>query len=194
MARPREFDSDTVLERAMQVFWTKGYEGASLDDLCGAANLNRSSLYAAFGDKRALFLETIDRYGDRAVARIETALARPLPVRDALAGFLADLIGQIVSGPGRSGCFIGNCAAEAARHDRAVAARVRRNLVRIEAVFHDGFERAKARGELLPAADTEALARFFVAGTQGLRLVGKAIADRDMLEDVARVMLRCIGE
>jgi TetR/AcrR family transcriptional regulator, transcriptional repressor for nem operon len=192
MARPREFDSDTVLEQAMQVFWAKGYEAASLNDLCDVTHLNRSSLYAAFGDKRALFLETIDRYGERAVARIETALAKPLPVRDAIAGFLAGLIAQIVSGNGRSGCFIGNCAAEMAGYDRAVASRVKCNLARIEAVFRNGFERAKARGELAKDADTQELARFFVAGTQGLRLMGKTNADRDALEDIAHVMLRCI--
>ena len=70
MARFREFDPDVALDRAMQVFWTKGYQAASLDDLCNATRLNRSSLYSAFGDKHSIFLETIDRYGNRAVARI----------------------------------------------------------------------------------------------------------------------------
>ncbi len=114
MARPREFDPDTVLERAMRVFWAKGYHASSLDDLCEAAKLNRPSLYAAFGDKRALFLATLDRYGDRAVARVTAALSRPVPIRDAIAAFLSEMIEQIVAGPGRAGCFIGNCAAEVA--------------------------------------------------------------------------------
>lgn len=192
MARPREFDSEVVLDRAMQVFWAKGYEASSLDDLCGATNLNRSSLYAAFGDKRALFLETIDRYGDSAVARIAAALSPLLPVRDALAAFLSEMIDQIVAGPGRRGCFIGNCAAEVARQDRAAAASVRRNLDRVEAVFRDAFARAKARGELDTDADIDALARFFVASTQGLRLMGKTNASREVLEDIACVMLRCV--
>ena len=192
MARPREFDPDTVLERAMQVFWAKGFESTSLDDLCDATRLNRSSLYAAFGDKRALFLETIDRYGDRSVARISAALLRPLPIRELLAVFLAEMIDQIVAGPGRSGCFIGNCAAEVARHDRAAAASVRRNLERVEKVFHGAFDRAAGRGELSAGTDIDALARFFVASTQGLRLVGKTTSDRKVLEDIAQVMLRCL--
>src|SRR5271169_1002830 len=131
MGRPREFDRDAVLQRAMQVFWAKGYEAASLDDLCDATRLNRSSLYAAFGDKRALFLETIDRYGDRAVVRISDALSRPLPIRKLLTTFLTETIDLIVAGPGSTGCFIGNCAAEVARHDRAAAASVRLNLERV---------------------------------------------------------------
>ncbi len=192
MARPREFDPDTVVDRAMQVFWAKGFEAASLDDLCESTGLNRSSLYAAFGDKRALFLTTIDRYGDGSVARIAAALSRPARIREGLAAFLAEMIDRIVAGPGRSGCFIGNCAAEVARHDRAAAASVRRNLHRIESAFRDGLVRARTRGELPPDADVDALARFFMAGTQGLRLVGKTGADRDVLEDIATVMLQCL--
>jgi TetR/AcrR family transcriptional regulator, transcriptional repressor for nem operon len=192
MARPREFDPDAVVDRAMQVFWTKGFEATSLDDLCASTGLNRSSLYAAFGDKRALFLETLERYGDRAVARITAALSRPVRIGEALAGFLAEIIEQIVAGPGRSGCLIGNCAAEVAPHDRAAAASVRRNLQRVEAAFRDGFARAKARGEFASDTDIDALARFFVATTQGLRVIGKSTADRGVLEDIARVMLRTL--
>jgi len=194
MVRPREFDPDWVLESAMQVFWSKGYEATSLDDLCEATDLNRSSLYAAFGDKRALFLETLDRYGRRTVGRLTAALLRPLPIRETLAGFLSEMIDQIVTGPGRNGCFIGNCAAEVARHDRSAAARVRRNLDNVEAVFREPFERAKARGELAPGKDIEALARFFVASTQGLRLFGKANADRRALEDIAKIMLQALED
>jgi TetR/AcrR family transcriptional repressor of nem operon len=192
MARPREFEPDAVVERAMQVFWANGYESTSLDDLCDATSLNRSSLYSAFGDKRALFLATIDRYGDRAVARVSGALSREVPIRDAMASFLAEMIDQIVAGPGRSGCFIGNCAAEVVRHDRTAAAKVRRNLKRIEAAFHDGLARAKTRGELSAGANVDALARFFVAGTQGLRLVGKTAPEREVLEDIAGIMLRSL--
>ena len=118
----------------MQVFWSKGYEAASLDDLCEGTGLNRSSLYAAFGDKHALF----------------------------------------------------------ARHDRAAAASVRRNLERVEATFRSALVSAKARSELPPDADVGALARFLVASIQGLRLIGKTGAGRDVLEDVAGVMLRCL--
>lgn len=192
MARPREFNTDHALDRAMRVFWSKGYEAASLDDLCGATRLNRSSLYAAFGDKRALFLETLDRYGDGAVARVTSALSQPLPLRKALGNFLSEMIDQIVAGPGKSGCFIGNCATEVARQDRAAASRVKRNLDRVETAFREGFARAQAKGELAAEADIGALARFFVASTQGLRLMGKANTSREALEDIARVMVRSL--
>jgi len=192
MPRPREFDIDTALERAMQVFWAKGYESTSLDDLCEATGVGRSSLYSAFNDKRDLYLRALDHYENASAARIAAALARPVPVRKALAGFLDRMIDDIVAGPGRRGCFIGNCAAELARLDRTAATRVHRSIDRIESVFREALARAKSRGEIPAQSDTTALARFLVAGIQGMRLVGKANPDRSALRDIAAVMLRCL--
>jgi len=191
MARPREFDPDEVLERATRVFWAKGFENASLDELCEATGLNRSSLYAAFGAKRDLYLSALARYEDGSAARIAAAL-EGRPLRDGLKAFLDSLIDSIVAGPGRRGCFIGNCAAEMARLDRGAAARVRRSLERIEATFRAGLQKARTRGELPDDADPAALARFLTAGIQGLRLVGKANPDRAALEQVAALMLKCL--
>lgn len=192
MARPREFDSNTALESAMHVFWAKGYEATSLDDLCEATGLGRSSLYAAFGDKRGLYLSALDRYEEAGVRRIAAALAR-FPLRKAVAAFVGRIIDDIVAGPGRRGCFIGNCAAELARGDRTAATRVRRSLDRLEATFRDALASARARGEIAATSDVDALARFLVAGIQGLRLVGKAKPDRAALDDIAAVMLNCLG-
>jgi TetR/AcrR family transcriptional regulator, transcriptional repressor for nem operon len=188
MPRPREFDVHDALERATRLFWTKGFENTSLDDLCTATGLGRSSLYAAFGDKRALYLRALARYEERSVERIAKA-CEGKTVRQGLEAFLGALIDDIVAGPGRSGCFIGNCAAELARLDATAAARVRRSLVRIEAAF-----RTVLAKETPPGAEVEALARFLTAGIQGLRLVGKANPQRAALEDIARVMLHCVEE
>jgi TetR/AcrR family transcriptional repressor of nem operon len=192
MARPREFDTDAALERAMQAFWAKGFKATSLDDLCAATGLSRSSLYAAFGGKRALLHQSLERYGEQGVARIAAALARPVPVREAISAFVGDLIDRIVAGPGRRGCFLGNSAAELASRDRATAARVQRNLKRVESTFRAALARGQARGEIPAAADLDSLARFLVAGIQGLRLMGKANPDRAVLEDIRAVMLRCL--
>lgn len=191
MARPREFDVEAALEAATRAFWSKGFENTSLDDLCEATGLNRSSLYAAFGAKRDLYLRALARYEDGSAARIAAAL-RDRPVREGLQAFLDALIDSIVAGPGRRGCFIGNCAAEMARLDRGAAARVRRSLDRIEEAFREGLTGAQARGELARGTDPVVIARFLTAGVQGLRLVGKANPDRDALNDIARTMLRCL--
>jgi len=191
MARPREFDADAALESATRVFWARGFENASLDDLCAATGLNRSSLYAAFGDKRSLYLRALSRYEEGSAARIAAAFAGK-PVQRGLAGFLADLVDAIVEGPGRRGCFIGNCAAEMARLDRGAAARVRASLRRVEDGFFAVLAAAKARGEIGREADPRALARFITASVQGLRLFGKANADKAALRDIASAIVRCL--
>ena len=193
MARPREFDADTALDRAMELFWSKGYEATSLDDLCEATGLSRSSLYATFGSKRTLLLRSVDRYVEQRTPSIAAILAQPLPIYDAFAALARRFIDQIVSGPGRRGCFLGNCAAELPRGDRAALAHVRRGLESTEATFRGALARAEARGELPSGADVSALARFLTAGFQGLRLVGKVNPDRTVLEDITTTMLQCLA-
>jgi len=192
MARPREFDVDAALDGAMEAFWTKGYEATSLDVLCEVTGLSRSSLYATFGSKRSLLLRSVDRYVERRNPQIAAVLAQPLPIHDVFAALLRQIIDQIVSGLGRRGCFLGNCAAELPRRDRAALASVRQGLDSIEATFREPLSRAKARGELPCGADVDGLARFFTASIQGLRLVGKVNPNRATLEDIAATMLRCL--
>ena len=192
MARPREFNVNIALERAMDVFWSKGYDSTSLDDLCGVTGLSRSSFYATFESKRSLLLRSVDRYVEQRNPRIAAILAQPLPIRDAFAALAQQFIDQIVSGPGRRGCFLGNCAAELPRIDRAALAHVRKGLESTEATFREALTLAKARGELPVGADVTALARFLMSGFQGLRLVGKVNPDRTTLEDITGTMLRCL--
>jgi TetR/AcrR family transcriptional repressor of nem operon len=192
MARPREFDLDAALEQAMNLLWTKGYKATSLDELCAATGLSRSSFYAAFGSKRDLLLRTVERYVEQRSPSLIAILARPISVQDAFGALLDESIDQIVAGSGRRGCFLGNCAAELPRSDRSALAQVREGLGRTETIFREALIRGRARGELEPQADVNALARFLVAGIQGLRLVGKVNPDRAALKDVASTLLRCL--
>jgi TetR/AcrR family transcriptional repressor of nem operon len=192
VARPREFNADAALDRAMDVFWSKGYEATSLDDLCEATGLSRSSLYATFGSKRKLLLRSVDRYAEQRTPNFASVLARPIPIRDAIAALLDNFIDQIVSGPGRRGCFLGNCAAELPRNDRTALTRVRQAIAGNETAFREALVRAKERGELAPSADVTALARFLTTAFQGLRLMGKVNPDRSTLEDVAKTILHCL--
>ena len=192
MARPREFDPDAALDQAMGLFWSKGYEATSVDDLCEITRLSRSSFYATFGSKRNVLLRSVDRYIEQRNPQLAAVLAQPLPVRDAFAALARQFIDQIVAGPGRRGCFLGNCAAELPRSDRAALTRVRQGLECTEATFRDALTRGRSRGELPPGADVNALAGFLMCGFQGLRLVGKVNADRASLESIAATMLRCL--
>jgi TetR/AcrR family transcriptional repressor of nem operon len=191
MARPKEFNPDAAVDQAMRVFWAKGYEATSLDDLCDATGLNRSSLYGTFESKRELYFKSLESYARNGTAHIAQRLDRH-PVRQAFAMFIQGLIDDIVAGPGRRGCFVGNCAAELARTDRQAADHVRESLRSIEAVFADALERARKRNELRADTDIAGLARFLTAGIQGLRLFGKANPDREALEDIAKWILRAL--
>ena len=192
MGRPREFDLNDTLERAMQVFWAKGYGATSLDDLCASTGLGRSSLYAAFGDKQGLYLSALERYESAAVGRITTALSNSKSPLDGIVAFIDRIIDDILAGPGRRGCFIGNCAAELARQDRTVAAHVRQSIERVQSTFRDALLQARDAGQLEKNVDIDALAAFLMSGIQGLRLVGKANPDRTVLKNIAKVMLRCL--
>jgi len=194
MGRPREFDFNDTLEQAMQTFWAKGYEATSLDDLCTATGLGRSSLYAAFGDKQGLYLSALERYETAAVGRITASLSSSKSPLDGIAAFIDRIIEDIVAGPGRRGCFIGNCAAELARQDRTVASHVRQSMDRIQNTFRKAIVQARDAGQLPQNADVNALAAFLMSGIQGLRLVGKANPDRAVLKNIAKVMLHCIEQ
>lgn len=192
MARPREFDIDDALERAMLAFWAKGYEATSLDDLCASTGLGRSSLYAAFGGKQALYLGALEHYETAALSRIASALASRASPLEGIAAFVERIVDDIVAGPGRRGCFIGNCAAELARQDRTTATRVRQSMDRVQDAFKSALLQARGAGQLRKNADVDALAAFLMSGIQGLRLVGKANPDREVLQNIARVMLSCL--
>ena len=191
MPRPREFETDAAIEQAMQLFWAKGFDATSLDDLCDATGLGRSSLYAAFGDKRALLLKALDRYVERGAARISRAVGHG-PIREGLTELLRLHVNEIAAGPGRRGCFVGNCTVELARRDPEVQARVRAGLERNESILRAALLRARADGELSEAVDAEAVAKFLISSLQGLRVVGKSNSDRASLEAIAKVVLKCV--
>ena len=193
MARPREFEADVALEAMMRAFWEDGYEATSIDDLCAASGLSRSSLYSAFGDKHVVLLRTLDHYLETRIGHIRDVLSAKRPVRDSLTILAEEIIDSVMAGPGRRGCFLGNCAVEVSRGDHEAMGLVREGMARMEGAVRDGLARAELHGELSPSEDLDAVARFLMASFQGLRLVGKANPDRKCLQDIVAVMLRCVG-
>jgi TetR/AcrR family transcriptional regulator, transcriptional repressor for nem operon len=192
MARPREFEADAVLDSTMRTFWAQGYEATSLDDLCAATGLNRSSLYASFGDKRALLLMSLERYIELGPARIASTLAQALPLRRAMVQMLSMFVNDIVAGPGRAGCFVGNCAVELAHHDKRALELVREGMRRTHFALLEAFTRAQVHGELKRDVDVAALALFFMSSLQGLHMVGKVNPDRKAMEGITATMLRLL--
>ncbi|MEQ9642424.1 MAG: TetR/AcrR family transcriptional regulator [Alphaproteobacteria bacterium] len=192
MGRPRAFDTETAVARALDTFWSRGYEATSVGDLCGAMGLSRSSLYEAFGSKHGLLLAALESYEAGVTKRVAAALSRPFPVQVNLRDFLMVFVDGAVEGPGRRGCFLGNCTGELAAAEPELAARFGSAFDAIEGEIHVALARGQAAGEIAPDTDIRALARFLVSTIQGLRLVAKANPHRDRLVDIVDVALRTV--
>lgn len=193
MPRHREFDRDEALERAMETFWARGYERTSVQHLVESMGIQRGSLYAAFGDKRRLFLEALDRYEARFHEDM-VALLRSRPPREAIRGVFERVVLDCACDDGTKGCLITNTAVALAEGDREIAARVRANLKRVEDAFDDALERAAERGESLGRRPPRATARFLTNGLQGLRVLSKCNVDLDVLQDAVEVTLSVLDE
>ncbi|MGH6689492.1 MAG: TetR/AcrR family transcriptional regulator [Gammaproteobacteria bacterium] len=189
MTRPREFEHDVVLDRAMRVFWSRGYEATSVQDLVDQMGIQRGSLYATFGDKRALFLAAIDRYDRVVTAKLLAALDEPGSGLEAIRRFFQLKVEWAVAAHRPRGCLVTNSATELAPRDRKTASRVGAVLGKIEAAFERAVVRAQASGEVDPARDPRALARFLTSSAQGLSVMAKTSPERAMLEDIVEVIL-----
>lgn len=189
MARPKQFDRDEALHKAMEVFWSRGYEAASIQDLVRHMGINRQSLYDTFGDKHALYLQALDRYCEVEGRKVFTLLERPGSVKKNLRQLFAGAVeGSLCDGQ-RRGCFVGNAMSELAGRCQETAARTCSNMVAMEGAFYRALLRGKKEGELRGVRDARAVARFLYSSLQGLVLMAKATQDRKTLEDVVKVTL-----
>jgi TetR/AcrR family transcriptional regulator, transcriptional repressor for nem operon len=189
MARHKEFDRDQALHKAMEVFWSRGYEAASIQDLVGHMGINRQSLYDTFGDKHALYLQTLDLYREVETRKVFDLLERPGSVRKALRRLFAGVVeGSLCDGQ-RRGCFMGNAMSELAGRCKETAVRTCSNMAAVEGAFYRALLRGKKDGELKGVRDPRAVARFLYSSLQGLVLMAKATQDRQMLEDVVKITL-----
>ena len=170
--RPRLFDEAAALDRALQVFWRKGYEMTTLDDLTSSMGLSRSSFYGCFGSKHDVYLAAINRYNDESYKALRAlAHAAPTPhdaVRRVIEA-MADVDGD------RRGCFFVNCVTELAPHDAEIEALSRRHLDRIEDLLADAY---RDGGAFADAADR---ARAVMSVAMGATLMRKAGVETDRL-------------
>ena len=191
--RPRAYDPDVALAQAMDTFWDAGYAGTSLDDLSAATGMNRPSLYAAFGDKRALYLKALERYRAWSRAALKETLALDQPLRQTLRQVYAKTLAVYLSGEeGARGCFtIGTAATEAVGSPevRAFLAETVRGL---DDAFEARIRFARDRGELKADAEPVALARLASAVMHTLAIRSRAGEPRAALEAVAEAGVNLI--
>jgi len=189
MPRPREFEESTALDAAMACFWSRGYEATSVRDLAGAMGLSAASLYNAFGDKRALFVKSLERYLDQSMrARIER-LERSLAPKQAVLTFISDIVERSANDRERRGCFLINSALDVAPHDKALGGVIAARLGELEAFFRRSIEAAQAEGTVPQERDARDIARLLLGVVLGIRVLARSKPDRALLQGVARPAL-----
>ena len=192
MARPRSFDADDALDRAMHVFWEHGYEGTSVEDLLAALGIGLSSFYRTFASKQALYLAAIDRYRKQMGADLLAALQAE-PFADAVGAVLHAVADQASRDEVSRGCLLVNATVERAPHDTEVQARIEDQFAFNRRAFCDAVARAQGRGEVPADRDPDALALLLVNTYHGLRVTGKAHKDRAALGAIVDATLAALG-
>ena len=188
MARPKEFNPEHALTRAMHLFWRLGYENTSLEALMEEMGIAKQSLYDTFGDKRALYLKALTHYRDQTNRRGQKMLNEIPLVRDGFAKLLNGIAAETRKQHER-GCLLLSANLQRDVKDAVIRDFLRDNQARVEAIFREALVRAQKQGELSLQQDPAALARFFIVTIQGMRSMARLKSDRKALEEVARVAL-----
>ncbi|MDI1429131.1 TetR/AcrR family transcriptional regulator [Polyangium sorediatum] len=188
MARPKEFDRDEVVKRAMAVFWEKGYEATSTEDLLRAMGIGRQSMYDTFGDKRRLYLEALQRYqaesGAQLIERLQAEESPLTAIEQVLMAVAAETPAERARG-----CMYVSSIVELAQKDPEVASLARSGTILCETAFERIVREGKRKGEITPCVDERKAGRFLLATVQGLRVMAKAGSTPETLRDIAAVAL-----
>ena len=189
--RPRAYDPQVALARAAEVFWKAGYAGTSLDDLVEATGMNRPSLYAAFGDKRDLYLKTLEHYRDESRALARAALADDPPLRVLLKRFYDKAL-ELYLTDGPRGCYSIGTAATVAAVDDGVRAFLADSMRTTDSFLTHQIGKARERGELLPGADPVALGYLATATLHTLAIRARAGLPRKELNALVNAAIDVI--
>lgn len=191
--RPRQYDPDQALAKAAGVFWKSGYAGTSLDDLAAATGMNRPSLYAAFGDKRDLYLKTLERYQLKSRGKTLELLADNPPLRVFLTRFYDGALDIYrAGGDDARGCYSISTAPAQATVDAAVRAFLQDSIRGTDAFLADVIGRARDRGEVAAGADPAALAQIATATLHTIAVRSRVGASRTELKALAAAAIDLI--
>ncbi|MBC2873727.1 MULTISPECIES: TetR/AcrR family transcriptional regulator [Streptomyces] len=184
MGRPKQFDPDLAVERAMEVFWSKGYAATTPQDLVDALGIGKGSLYNTFGSKRELFERALCRYRDGQALALVELLEADGPVKELLRRTLRLLAEMDLADPGRRGCMAVNTAAELGGRDEEAVALVRRMFDRTEDAFRALIEKGQRTGEIAAGRDARGVGSLLLNTVIGLRLMARVADGPERLDRV----------
>jgi len=190
MARPKAFDVDAAVDKAMEVFWTHGFGATTPQRLVDELGIGRGSLYNAFTSKHALYERALRRYHERETARMIEVLDGAGPARERVRAAV-ELVVEAAR-KDRRGCMMANAAVEFGDTDDVIGHLVRRAFDRQEAALRSTLEEGQRAGEVDPEADAAALAAFLLATINGIRVLAKANPDPGRLALLAETALRAL--
>jgi TetR/AcrR family transcriptional repressor of nem operon len=193
MARPKEFDKNTVLHKAIRLFSQQGFAGTSTDELMRAMDIGRQSMYDTFGDKRTLFLRALETYVNESINNIRDSLEAPGPALVAIQGALVSFA-ERKDLSSAEGCMGINAVCEFGQRDTEVNQIVWKAARRQREALMNVLARAKTKGELGSDVDLASLADFFESTLSGIRVAAKSGKSRQALRNIAVIAGRVYGE
>lgn len=190
--RPLEFDPRLALQRAMELFWCRGYEATSLQHLLTAMDISKSSFYQAFGSKHELFERCLKAFRERQVSRMTTALEESPSGKAFLRTMLMAAAQEAATTEHPKGCLIMNTATEFSGRDAVVADLVGEGARQFAGVFQAAIQRAQSEGQIDAKKDAEVLARYVVSTMSGLKTMAKAGMPATAIKDITEVALSAL--
>ncbi|MDW8851967.1 TetR/AcrR family transcriptional regulator [Flavobacterium sp. MMLR14_040] len=189
MARTKEFNEDQALDKAIEIFWHKGYNGTSAQDLVTHLGLSRSSLYDTFGDKQKLFAQSLLRYQKQSQDQVVKLLDESVNVKETLHDIFKQAIIESLEDRITKGCFMVNSSVELAMHDEEIAKIVKNNSQTMEEVFTKAVQKGQVAGHISKGTDARVLARFIFNNYYGIRVLARTgERDKQVYDDIVKAL------
>lgn len=192
MARTKDFDETAVLNKAVELFWCKGFNGSSAQDLVDNLGISRSSLYDTFGDKRTLFIRALEHYRKENSGAMLDLINNATDIEQTIGDIFQMLIDDSVRNHQLKGCFMVNSTIELAPHDEGIAAIVKANSAAVEDALYLAVQKGQASGKFTKKQTARSLARFIFNNIAGLQVAAKSGADKTAFNDIVNVTLSAL--
>ncbi|MDR3695687.1 TetR/AcrR family transcriptional regulator [Mucilaginibacter sp.] len=189
MARTKDFDENEVLGKAIDIFWHKGYNGTSMQDLVDGLGISRSSLYDTYGDKHTLFMKALESYQNEGSGKVGAIINSGASSKEIIKNLLEYIIDGLLGDQKHKGCFMVNAEVEVAPHDKEVSQIVCANDQQVEDAFYHVIKKGQDKGEITNRQDARALARFTFNTVKGIRVTAKSTTDKTVFDDIVRLAL-----
>jgi TetR/AcrR family transcriptional repressor of nem operon len=184
MARTKDFDEAEVLKRAVNLFWLKGYNATSMQDLVEGLGISRSSLYDTYGDKHTLFIKALESYQSASSGQMCNIISSDKPAKETIRKLLEMIVDEMLTDNTHKGCFMVNAEVEVAPHDPEVSRIICTGDQIVEDAFYLVIKKGQEKGEIKNPQDARALARFISNTVKGMRVTAKTTNDKAVFNDI----------